>query len=47
MGHGTYSVKEKGERGSWIKEAGGEDPVNLLDSSLASRVTCEWWHFWL
>ena len=26
---------------SWIREVGDEDPVNFLDPSLASRMTCE------
>ena len=29
------------EMGSWIREVGGEDPVNFLDPGLASRITCE------
>ena len=29
--------------GSWIKEAGGDEPLDLLDSSLmASRISSQW-----
>lgn len=35
------SGKENGGGGSWIKESSGDDPVNLLDSTLGHRISSE------
>ena len=33
--------KKKGKRGSWIRESSsGGDPVDFLDRSLATRISC-------
>lgn len=40
-GHRTSAGKSR-QAGSWIKESGGDDPLNFLDPSIARRITCEW-----
>ena len=32
--------REERKTGMWLKEGSGDDPVNLLDSSLASKISC-------
>ena len=49
VGQAAAASSRKGKRGggSWIKEGGGEEPVNFLDLALARRIVCECslrWH---